>query len=262
DVGPCRHGGHCKVTVETRKCCTSCRLVKCLAVGKSPKLIRKEYRRLECPSSVGANSKSISISRTNSLDLLHNDRSSLDNSEWNLLSIVIHAFDKFNLVPAMRRIINYLDFIEPTLEIDVSDTFNLFASFYTSVQSFVSVTTDFYVLAAAEQRSLFQRNLHGLFNICGSFMLRDAGMFDNSRHESIIAPFKAILRFAPLVKHMLDLLALSADICRDNRLHRLLVDDLVEQAKETLSINEKDFVPLWGKTINASVNKNNDLQNY
>ncbi|CAF3341862.1 unnamed protein product [Rotaria socialis] len=120
----------------------------------------------------------------------------------------------------------------------------------------------FNVLAAAEQRSLFQRNLHGLFNICGSFMLRDAGMFDNSRHESIIAPFKAILRFAALVKHMLDLLALSADICRDNRLHRLLVDDLVEQAKETLSINEKDFVPLWGKTINASVNKNNDLQNY
>ncbi|CAF1584232.1 unnamed protein product, partial [Rotaria magnacalcarata] len=108
NVGPCLHGGHCKITVETRRCCTSCRLVECLAMGMSPELIQKEV----------------------------------------------------------------------------------------------------------------------------------------------------------LVKHMFDLLALSADICRDNRLDRVLVDALVEQAKETLSINENDFVPLWGKIINATVNKNNDLQKY
>lgn len=35
-------GGQCEVTVATRKLCTACRLTKCLAVGMSPELIRKE----------------------------------------------------------------------------------------------------------------------------------------------------------------------------------------------------------------------------
>jgi hypothetical protein len=261
------------------------------------------------------------------LNLLYNDISSLNNFEWNLLSNVIHAFDKFSLVPAMSRMIKYLNSIESTINVDVSDTFNLFASFYTSVQSFVSSTADFRVLTIAEQCSLFQRNLHGLFNLCGTFMLRDAGIFDNSRNESIIVPLygqeivrqakrinikldfdstlvkmihimfafstncytinydpymnkdplirgtfrllgsqnlyteilwkymiyrygykETILRFAALVKQMLDLIVLSAGIYTNNARHQILVDDLVEEAKITLVLGENDVVPLWGKT--------------
>ena len=73
-------------------------------------------------------------------------------------------------------------------KVHLNETFDLFASFYTSAQSFIRSTADFRVLTIAEQSSLFQRNLHGLFNYCGTFMLRDAGMFDNSRNESIITP--------------------------------------------------------------------------
>jgi hypothetical protein len=120
--------------------------------------------------------------------LLNKDRSSLNNSEWNLLSNVIHAFDKFSLVPSIQHIIEGLDIVESKIDVTVLDTFNLFASFYTSVQSFVNATADFQVLTTAEQRSLFQRNLHGLFNLSGTFMLRDAGIFHNNRNESLIVP--------------------------------------------------------------------------
>jgi hypothetical protein len=260
--------------------------------------------------------------------LLNNDQSSLTNFEWNLLSNVIHAFDKFSLVPSMSRMIECLNSVERKIEFDISDTFNLFASFYTSVQSFVSSTADFRVLTIAEQCSLFQRNLHGLFNLCGTFMLRDAGMFDNNRNESIIVPLygeeivrqakriiirldydstlvkiihiifafstncytinydlhmnkdallrgtfrllgsqelyteilwkymiyrygyeETVYRFAGLIKQMLDLIILSAGIYTNNQHHQILVDNLVDEAKTALVLDENDAVSLWGKDI-------------
>lgn len=227
----------------------------------------------------------------------------------------------------MRSIIERLDFVDSKIAFNRSDTFNLFAAFYTSVQSFIQATADFQVLTIAEQRSLFQRNLHGLFNLCGTFMLRDAGMFDNSKNESLIIPLygheivrqakrinmrldydstlvkiihiifafsansytvnydpymdkdallhgtfrllgsqnvyieilwkymlyrfgykETIFRFAALVKQMLDLIILSASIYMHNPHHQILVDHLVEEAKNTLILDENQVVPLWGKT--------------
>ncbi|CAF2659080.1 unnamed protein product [Rotaria sp. Silwood2] len=171
------------------------------------------------------------------------------------------------------------------------------------------VTDDFRVLTVAEQRSLFQRNLHGLFNLYSILMLRDAGIFDNMRNESIILPLygneivrqaKRITRrfdfdstlikiihmvfafstncytinydpymnndtlligtfrllgsqnklffvFSALVKIILDQIIFSTDIYMNNRHHQILVDDLVEEAKTSLILNEKDFIPLWRK---------------
>ncbi|CAF3830329.1 unnamed protein product [Rotaria sp. Silwood1] len=322
NMNPCQYGNQCKITVQTRKCCSSCRLAKCFAMGMSIEFIRKEYRRSKCSSSI----KSKSLLPIISLNLLNHDQSSLNNSEWNLLSNVVHAFDKFNLIQSMHDITKYVALAEPTIEIDISQTFNLFASFYTAVQSFVNVTADFRILTVAEQRSLFQRNLHGLFNLYSILMLRDAGIFNNMRNESIIAPLygqeivhrakrismkldfdstlvkmlhmifafstncytinynphmnndalltgtfrllgsqdvyteilwkymiyrygyeETILRFTALIKIILDQIILSTDTYMNNRYHQIIVDDLVEKAKHSLSLNEKDFVPLWGK---------------
>ncbi len=259
--------------------------------------------------------------------MLYNDQSSLNKFEWNLLSNVIHAFDRYSLVSSMTRMIDYFE--STKIEIHLSDTFHLFASFYTCAQSFVSSTADFRVLTLAEQSSLFQRNLHGLFNFCGTFMLRDAGMFNNSRNESIIIPLygeeivrqarriiikldydsilvkiihiifafstncytinydpnmhsdallrgtfrllgsqnlyteilwkymiyrygyeQTVVRFAALVKQMLDLINLSTGIYTENPHHQILVDDFVEEAKIALRLNDNNDKPLWGKTYN------------
>ena len=227
----------------------------------------------------------------------------------------------------MRHTIRCLDSVASPIDVNVYQTFNLFASFYTSVKSFVSATADFRTLTTGEQGSLFDRNLHGLFNFCGTFMLREAGMFDNERNESLIVPLygreavrdakriirrldidsslvkmihilfafstncytvaydphinhdalllasfrllgsqnfyteilwkymiyrygfeESVLRFAALVKHMLDLIVLSANIYTDNPHHQVLVDDLVEEAKTELLRDDSQTSPLWGKT--------------
>lgn len=41
----CQFGNQCVVTIETRKFCAPCRLNKCLAMGMSSELIRKDYER-------------------------------------------------------------------------------------------------------------------------------------------------------------------------------------------------------------------------
>ncbi|CAF1096342.1 unnamed protein product [Rotaria sordida] len=326
DIHPCPYGGHCKITVQTRKYCMSCRLAKCFAMGMSTELIRKEYRRSKYSSSIKSNRKSISILPITSLNLLNNDQSSLNSSEWNLLSNVVHAFNKFNMIPSIHNIMKYLDLIEPTIEINISDSLNLFNSFYMSVKSFVSVTPDFRILTVAEQCSLFQRNLNGLFNLYGTLMLRDAGIFDNIRNERILIPLyghevvrqarkiimrldfdstivkiihmifafstncyavdydphmnkdpllpgtfrlfgsqnvyteilwkymiyrygykETILRFAALIKQILDQIMATTDIYINNRHHRTLVDDSIKEAETAVILNEKNLTPLWGK---------------
>ena len=41
-VRPCRRNGQCQMNIATRKMCAACRLAKCLSVGMSRDLIRKE----------------------------------------------------------------------------------------------------------------------------------------------------------------------------------------------------------------------------
>lgn len=260
------------------------------------------------------------------LDLLENSRLILNNFQLTLLSNVLHAFDRFSLIPTMKRLTEHLD-DSTEIQSSVFDTFNLFASFYTTVESFINSTADFRVLTIAEQRSLFQRNLHGLFNYCGTFMLRDAGIFGSQRNESLIVPLygydivqqakqiimrldfdsvivkfihiifafstncytiqfesnmnqdallrgtfrlfgsqnvyteilwqymiyrygyrDSVLRFSNLVKHMLDLIHLSTGIYQENVHHQILVDDLVNEAKDALILDDSTSEPLWGKT--------------
>ncbi|CAF1522004.1 unnamed protein product [Adineta ricciae] len=313
-LNSCRYDACCEINVETRKSCIPCRLMKCFAVGMSIEFIRKDFQYKKPRIAAKLNSKEIvqlkifhkSLPQIYPLNLLQNDRSALTTFEWRLFSNVVNAFERFSVVPAIQYVVGH--------------------SFYTFAQSFVSSTADFRVLTTAEQRSLFQRNLHGLFNFAGTLMLRDGGIFESYRNETVIMPLygyeavqkarsiikrlgydstlakamvavfafstncftvdfdkdhhqdallhgefrllgsqnmyveilwtymlyrysymEAALRFAGLVKHMLDLIILSSDIYTENVYHQQLVDDVVEQAKNTLTLSDIDETPLWGK---------------
>jgi hypothetical protein len=60
--------------------------------------------------------------------------------------------------------------------------------------------------------------------------------------------YDASLRFARLIKHMLDLLKISEKAQQNNELHQNFLDEITESTKQSLVINENQFVPLWGKT--------------
>ncbi|CAF3199542.1 unnamed protein product [Rotaria socialis] len=84
-IEPCRFNGNCDITLQSRRVCSACRLAKCLTIGMSRDLIRKEdlNERSLC-STVKRKQKQNIIQQTrmssfpvNPLDLLNNDRSDL-----------------------------------------------------------------------------------------------------------------------------------------------------------------------------------------
>ncbi|CAF1015701.1 unnamed protein product [Adineta ricciae] len=182
----CRINGCCGITERTRKICIPCRLAKCFAVGMSTTLIRKVYQpAVRLPVDKSKQKQT----RITSLSLLSNDQSTLRTIDWTLLSNIIHAFDKFTLVTWMHQLITYANSSRLTVNLNVAiDSVALISTFYTAVESFLHATADFQILTIAEQRSLFQRNLHGVFLFCATSMLRNAGILGNSRNQRIVVP--------------------------------------------------------------------------
>ena len=60
--------------------------------------------------------------------------------------------------------------------------------------------------------------------------------------------YDASLRFAKIIKHMIDLLKLSENVQQNNEVHQNFVEEITVLTEKSLVIHENDVVPLWGKT--------------
>ncbi|CAF3630414.1 unnamed protein product [Rotaria sp. Silwood1] len=196
EVASCRFNGHCEITVSTRKHCTACRFTKCLAVGMSPELIRKEDlsgKKRKCSKSFNQElveyQRIMTIPPPSVLDqtsgVLH---SNLTSSERNLISNIIHAFDTFSPISETRHTIEIINTSASSLHFDLSRSLQMISSFLKSIRSFISSTPDFKILTTSEQWSLFQRNMLGLLSIGGMYFMRESGIFDKPENEMAIIP--------------------------------------------------------------------------
>ncbi|CAF2218258.1 unnamed protein product, partial [Rotaria magnacalcarata] len=188
-IAACQFDGHCAMTALTRKLCTACRLNKCLAVGMSPELIRKEdlsngkrkpsksrsQERLQCQTLVTTPQQS-ALNRPS-----RGSGSILNSSELIVISNVVHAFDTFSPITQVRRTINLITTSTSNLSFDLPQSLQM-------IQSFISSTPDFKVLTTSEQWSLFRRNMLGLLSIGGMYFMRESGIFDKPEHEMAILP--------------------------------------------------------------------------
>jgi hypothetical protein len=116
--------------------------------------------------------------------MLNNDQLSLNNSEWTLLSNVIHAHDRFsdNSITQIRHQIEDLSRSSLfTTSYNVSNVYETIILMYKSMESFISSSPDFRVLTVNEQQSLVERNLHGVTALYRSLFFRATGIIDNSR---------------------------------------------------------------------------------
>ncbi|CAF1226311.1 unnamed protein product [Rotaria sordida] len=196
EVASCRFDGHCNITKSTRKLCTTCRLNKCLAVGMSSDLIRKEDLSGKKRKSSGSSSQEhvehqivMTIPQASILDQLSDiSRSSLNNSELNLISNVIHAFDTFSPINEIRHTIEVINTTASSQQFDLTQSLQMISLFSNSIQLFISSTPDFKVLTTSEQWSLFQRNMLGLLSIGGIYFMRESGIFDKPENEMAILP--------------------------------------------------------------------------
>lgn len=112
----------------------------------------------------------------------------LNNSEWNIISNVVHAFDTYSPVAQIRRTIETITTSASSLTFDLSQSLQMIQSFSNSLRLFISSTPDFKVLTTSEQWSLFQRNMLGLLSIGGIYLMRESGIFDKPENEMALIP--------------------------------------------------------------------------
>lgn len=60
--------------------------------------------------------------------------------------------------------------------------------------------------------------------------------------------YDAALRFARIIKHMLDLLTISNDAQQNNQMHQNFIEQRTVETEEILKTNEQELIPVWGKT--------------
>ncbi|CAF1016599.1 unnamed protein product [Adineta ricciae] len=204
NIRMCRMNGCCCINERTRKICIPCRLAKCIAAGMSPALIRKAYQPVVRLPVDKSEQKQTRIS---SLSLLSNDLSTLRTVDWTLLSNVIHAYDKFTLITWLHPLITYANSSRLTVNLNVAiDSVALISTLYTAVELFLRATADFQILTIAEQQSLFQRNLHGLFLLYAISTLRNAGILGNRQNQRIVVPIygQAVVDRVSMISTTLD----------------------------------------------------------
>ncbi|CAF0712036.1 unnamed protein product [Adineta steineri] len=183
-VRPCTFNKCCEINVQTRHTCTACRLTKCFMMGMSSDLIRKEDTKKLKQSSTTDQSKSqdvavhtvLQIVTSNTSNILHRDQSSHFDSQWTLLSNIVHSHDTFSTMSQMLITANSLPALRVEAYNNVINPIEIIHQMCISMQSFISSSPDFRILTLSEQTSLFERNLHCVIAFYSTLFFRHTGI--------------------------------------------------------------------------------------
>ncbi|CAF0993244.1 unnamed protein product [Adineta ricciae] len=188
-VRPCTLVNKCEINMKTRHSCTYCRLSKCFAVGMTSDLIRKEDLKSSKRLSSTKNTQITTISRIVITSFQSQDRTILSDSQWTLLSNIVHAYDACNTISHIKQILNNSSESIDETKKDIIDPMDMLNQICESVILFISSLPDFRILTQNEQISLLNRNLHGVMGFYSTFVFRQIGIFN---HANYLNAFEAI----------------------------------------------------------------------
>jgi hypothetical protein len=110
---------------------------------------------------------------------------SLSDSEWTLISNIVHAYDTFSTIPQVHHIIESLSVLTDEMQFDEKNALSIVTLMYTSMQLFIRSSPDFQILTPNEQHSLFERNFHAVTVLCSVLVFRDAIIINNPKFIDI-----------------------------------------------------------------------------
>ncbi|CAF2799522.1 unnamed protein product [Rotaria sp. Silwood2] len=174
----CQHGNNCEISQLTRGNCSACRLRKCFSFGMNPKLIRcksKNHNRL-------LKNKNNRLPQPSPLNLLQSDTSTLTNIEWDLLSNIIHAYDRGNSIEHAKSLLERQASLPPKLRSKPKSTLDIIGYFYSTMQSFLERVPYFCDLSTDARRTLIQHNSCTVGTYNSLIVVRAANGFDYSSY--------------------------------------------------------------------------------
>ncbi|CAF3328351.1 unnamed protein product [Rotaria socialis] len=173
----CQRNNHCEITRLTRGSCSACRLRKCFTLGMNPKLIRCQLKNESKPL------KSQRLSKPTPRNLLEHDISTLTNDEWDLLSNIIHAYDRENSIEKTKHMLEQQSSLPPKLRTKSTIILDIVGSYYSTIQSFLSNVPYYSDLSFDARRALIKHNSETVGSFHSVFIVRESNALN---HESYI----------------------------------------------------------------------------
>lgn len=167
----------CEISIQTRRNCSSCRLAKCLAVGMSPELIRKEEQK--------PMKNSLKTTKKNRFDEKNEKNSfvvQLTPTDWTFLSELIRNFDQITLTENLRRSINDLtssNLIE--IPFDMGNALEMISSRFSSMFLFIQHSPHFRFIERDLQWILIERYFIFIVDLSSLQIYRDFSLFQNEK---------------------------------------------------------------------------------
>lgn len=122
------------------------------------------------------------------MNLLSNDVSCLNKSNWTLLSNVIHAFDKFSPLNEVQITIQHLSNNPINVQHNLQQAKNIVGLICQSVLLSISTTADFRIMTTDEQCSLVYRSIRGIWTFYSMFICHLCNLFDNATTRKVMIP--------------------------------------------------------------------------
>ena len=182
------------MTIQTRRNCSWCRLAKCLAVGMSPELIRKEEQKPvkdasnQLKKSPRQQSKEPNRQKTS---FVVEQRVQLTPMDWAFLSQIIRNFDQLCLTSTLRRTIDDLASSTSTVvHFDLGNALEMLGSIFSSMFAFVQSSPHFRLFDANLQWLLIERYFSLIVEFSSLQIYRDFHLFKNEKFaESFVNIF-------------------------------------------------------------------------
>ncbi|CAF0915168.1 unnamed protein product [Rotaria sp. Silwood1] len=174
----CQRDNHCEITLLTRGNCSACRLRKCFSFGMNPKLIRyesKNHNRLP-------KNKNKRLPQPSPLNLLQSDTSTLTKIEWDLLSNIIHAYDRGNSIEHTKNLLEQQAAVPPKLRSKAKSTLDIIGYYYSAMISFLERVPYFHDLPIGARQALIQHNSITLGAYNSLLIVREANGLDYSSY--------------------------------------------------------------------------------
>ncbi|CAF4081947.1 unnamed protein product [Rotaria magnacalcarata] len=144
-IEPSRFNGNCDITLQFRRVCSTCRHAKCLAIGMSRDLIRKE--------DLNERSLCSTIKIKQKQNIIEQTRMIKQGS-----SVINHAvFGIIFRAPSISNEVARQSKLSLKIRVKLAQDFmpNWLLSFYTLLQSFIKCTNEFRMFTIDEQKNRF-----------------------------------------------------------------------------------------------------------
>ncbi|CAF1413111.1 unnamed protein product [Adineta steineri] len=180
----CKLDHECEITKRTRSACAACRLKKCFTLGMNQQLLRRWS--VKCSKSKPAQVlKSLDkngnyLPKPLPLNLLRNDLSTLTKEEWNLLSNIVHTYDKTNIIPDIKYQLEQQSTLPPKVRSKVSTSVDVLKYFLSALQPFIEDSPYFQNLSIDLRQALIQHNYDTASTMNCVFIIREMSALDNA----------------------------------------------------------------------------------